>query len=196
MRLAVVALVGGLILGVARGGRLANLPAGHLRWPSLSLVAVVLYLAPSLLDASASAAVVLVLFSYLALLAFALGNLRLAGMAIVALGLAANAAVITANEGMPVDPQAVVAAGIADPEETIMIELGTARRWQEADDRLSPLGDMVPIAILGEVVSFGDLILAAGMANVAFRLLSPRAASRRTPAGPRHRQAPVHAASG
>lgn len=196
MRVAVVALVGGLILGVARGGRLANIPTGHFRWPSLSLVAVVLYLAPSLLDASASASVALVLFSYLALLAFALGNLRFAGMAIVALGLAANAAVITANEGMPVDPQAVVAAGIADPEETIMIEFGTARRWQEADDRLSLLGDMVPITILGEVVSFGDLILAAGMANVAFRLLSPSAASRRAAAGTRRRQAPAHAASG
>jgi hypothetical protein len=40
----------------------------------------------------------------------------------------------------------------------------------------------VPIRLSGEVVSFGDLILAAGLADVAFRILLPvgtrRAATR------------------
>lgn len=173
MRLAVLALLGGLAVGVVLGGRLANLPAERLRWPSLSFVAVVLYWAPSLLGASSSNAVVLVLFSYATLLAFALANLRLTGMAVVSLGLALNALVISANGGMPVDPEAVVAAGLARPDELVGIALGPARQWQEPGDRLAVLGDIVAVAVLDEVVSFGDLVLASGLANVGFRLFRP-----------------------
>jgi hypothetical protein len=178
MRLAVLALLGGLAVAVVLGGRLANLPAEHLRWPSLSFVAVLLYWTPSLLGASSSAAVVLVLFSYAVLLAFALANLRLTGMAVVSLGLALNALVISTNEGMPVDPVAVVAVGLARSDQLVGADLGPARRWQEPDDRLAVLGDVVPVAVLDEVVSFGDLVLAMGLANVGFRLLRPASGRR------------------
>ena len=173
MRVALVALVGGLVLGLAAGGRPANAARARLRWPSLAVVAVILAWAPRLLEATASAAAVLVLCSLLALLAFALANLRLTGMAVVALGLGLNALVIAANDGMPVDPRAVVSTGLARPEELAAIELGAGRQWQEPDDRLAVLGDVVPVALLDEVVSFGDLVLAAGLANVGFRLLRP-----------------------
>ena len=173
MRLAVLALLAGLVVAVAAGGRPGNIPAERLRWPALTLLAVALYWAPSLLGASPSAAVVLILFSYASLLAFALANLRLTGMAVVALGLGLNALVIVANDGMPVDPRAVVSTGLASPGELEAIELGAGRQWQEPDDRLAVLGDVVPVAVLDEVVSFGDLVLAAGLANVGFRLLRP-----------------------
>ncbi|HWH33707.1 MAG TPA: DUF5317 family protein [Acidimicrobiales bacterium] len=185
MRVALVALVGGLVLGLAAGGRPANAARARLRWPSLAVVAVILAWAPRLLEATASAAAVLVLCSLLALLAFALANLRLVGMAVVAVGLAANATVIAANEGMPVDPQAVIAAGLAEPGDAILIELGTAQRWQDGDDRLVVLGDIVPVSAVGEVASFGDLVLAAGLADVAYRLLRPRHASHRPTRGSR-----------
>lgn len=173
MRLAVLALLAGLAVAVASGGRLRNVPAEHLRWPSLTLSAVILYWTPTLLGASSSAAVVLILFSYAALLAFALANLRLTGMAVVGLGLTLNAGVMLANDGMPVDPAAVVSAGLAQPDELEVVDLGAGRQWQEPDDRLAVLGDIVPVAMLDEVVSFGDLVLAAGLANVGFRLLRP-----------------------
>lgn len=173
MRLAVLALLASLAVAVAAGGRLGNIPAERLRWPTLTLLAVALYWAPNLLGASSSAAVVLILLSYAALLAFALANLRLTGMAVVALGLGLNALVIVANDGMPVDPRAVVSTGLARPGELEAIELGAGRQWQEPDDRLAVLGDVVPVAVLDEVVSFGDLVLAAGLANVGFRLLRP-----------------------
>jgi hypothetical protein len=178
MRLAVLALLGGLAVAMVLGGRLSDLPAERLRWPALSLVAVVLYWAPSLLGTSSSAAVVLVLCSYAALLSFALANLRLTGMAVVGLGLALNALVISANGGMPVDPLAVVATGLAQPDELVGVELGPVRQWQEPDDRLAVLGDVVPVTVLDEVVSFGDLVLAAGLADVAFRLLVSAAGRR------------------
>ena len=173
MRVAVLALVAGLVAAVAAGGRPRNIPAERLRWPTLTLVAVALYWAPSLLGAASSVAVALILCSYAALLAFALANLRLTGMAVVALGLGLNALVIAANDGMPVDPRAVVSTGLARPDDLEAIELGAGRQWQEPDDRLAVLGDVVPVAVLDEVVSFGDLVLAAGLANVGFRLLRP-----------------------
>ena len=185
MRLAVLALVAGLVVALAAGGRPGNIPAERLRWPALTLVAVALYWAPNLLGASSSAAVVLILCSYAALLAFALANLRLTGMTVVALGLGLNALVIAANDGMPVDPGAVVSTGLARPDELEAIELGAGRQWQEPDDRLAVLGDVVPVAVLDEVVSFGDLVLAAGLANVGFRLLRP---ARRRSSAPWRRQ--------
>ncbi len=173
MRLAVVALLGGLALAVLLGGRPGKLPAARVRWPVLTVVAVILYWVPALLGADRTAAVTLMLCAYGALLTFAAANLQLVGMAVVALGLGLNAAVILANGGMPVDPAAVVATGLARPEELARIDLGPSRQWQSGDDPLSALGDVVPVTPLDEVVSFGDLILAAGLANVGFRLLHP-----------------------
>lgn len=167
-------------MAVIRGGRMSNLASPPVHWPALTLVAVILYWTPVLLDPGHSMAVALLLCSYAALLGFAAVNLRLVGMAVVALGLGLNTVVILANVGMPVDPAAVVATGLAAPEELASLDLGPSRQWQSDGDPLAVLGDVVPVAPLGEVVSFGDLILAAGLANVAFRLLRP--------AGPRRSQ--------
>lgn len=187
MRLSVLALVGGLAVAMLAGGRLSDLPAERMRGILLSVGAVVLYWAPSVLEVSPSAAVVLVLCAYAALLAFAVVNLRLRGMAVVGVGLALNALVILANGGMPVDPAGVVAAGVVRSDELAGIELGPARQWQEPDDRVAALGDIVPVRVFQEVVSFGDLVLAAGLANVGFRLLRPTAARGPTRASRRRR---------
>jgi hypothetical protein len=178
MRLSVLALVGGLAVAVLAGGRLSDMPAERVRGVPLSVGAAVLYWAPSVLEVPSSAALLLVLCAYAALLAFTVVNLRLRGMAVVGVGLGLNALVILANGGMPVDPASVVAAGVARSDELAGIELGPARQWQEPDDRLAALGDVVPVRVLHEVVSFGDLVLAAGLANVGLRLLHPMAARR------------------
>lgn len=174
MRLTVLALVAGVALGLAAGGRLRRAAAKPLRWPWLVAGAVALYWSSSLFGA-AQGAVVALGCSYLALIAFAVANLRLVGMAVVLVGLLLNLAVVVANGAMPVDAAAVVAAGVADPGQLGSLDLGPARQWQEPGDRLAALGDVVPVAPLNEVVSFGDLIMAAGLGNVAFRLLRPSA---------------------
>ncbi|MDP9453895.1 MAG: DUF5317 domain-containing protein [Actinomycetota bacterium] len=188
MRLAVLATLGGLVVALLAGGRLANLSDERLRWPALAFVALALYWAPSLLGLDGPPAVALALAAYAALLSFAAANLRLVGMAVVALGLGLNALVILLNGGMPVDPAAVVATGLARPDEVAAMELGPSRQWQQEDDPLAVLGDIVPVTPLGEVVSFGDLILAGGLADVAFRLLHPLVGTRSRPAGPGRRR--------
>jgi hypothetical protein len=93
-----------------------------------------------------------------------------------------NIAVILPNGGMPVRTAAVVDAGIVESEEVARIDVGSRRHLERDDDVLVPLGDVIPLAPLREVVSVGDLVLAAGLGTVVFRLLRPRAdAAREAP---------------
>lgn len=170
----IAAVAAGLALGLLSGGRVGNIRGERLWAPSLVLLATALYVGAALAE-SRSVSVALTLCLYAALLTFAVGNLRVVGMAVVFLGLGLNAAVILANQGMPVSREAVVAAGVAGAGGLDSLDLGPARQWEAPSDHLDVLGDVVPVPVVGEVVSFGDLILAAGLANVSFRLLRPRA---------------------
>ena len=53
------------------------------------------------------------------------------------------------------------------------LHLGAKRHLERSGDRLTVLGDTIPIRPLHEVASFGDLILAMGVGDLAFRLLRP-----------------------
>lgn len=177
-----IAIALGLVAGLAAGGRPANAARHTLRlWPALLVGAAAQWL-PELLDVPESAAFVAVACSYLALVAFAVANLRLVGMPVVLVGLALNSAVIFPNGGMPVRGSAVVQAGLVEPDEVATIDFGSKRHLETEDDVLTILGDVVPVAPLREVISFGDLILAAGVADVVFRLLRPNRAPRQSPA--------------
>ncbi len=189
MRTTILAVV--LAVGVARaaGGRLRNLPSERPRWWWLVPAAVVLLLAVQVLPVDGAAGG-LTLVALAGLIAFAAANLRIVGMVVVLAGLTLNAGVILANGAMPVDREAVVAAGLAPREALTSLEPGPARRWRGPHHRVAALGDIVPVAPLDEVVSFGDLILAAGLANVTFRLLRPTGL--RPVPRPRHRRAPRH----
>jgi hypothetical protein len=95
-------------------------------------------------------------------------------MAVIAVGIALNALVITVNSGMPVRRDAIVAAGIADDRAIDDIDFGTKRHLEEPDDRLMFLGDIIPVPVLEEVLSFGDLVLAVGVADVLASLMGSR----------------------
>jgi hypothetical protein len=171
--LTAVALLTGCFLGLLAGGRLSLLGEVHLRWWGLLLCGVGLQLlaGPAGLDGRLGTTAVAA--SYVCLLGFALANRSLGGMPIVVVGLALNATVILVNGGMPVRPEAVSAVGL-DPAELDAGDLGAKRHLEGPDDRLTFLGDVLPLRPLGEVVSVGDLVLAAGVAGLLFRLLRPR----------------------
>ena len=126
----------------------------------------------------------LVLVSYALLLGFAIANLHLAGMGVVIVGMAANAAVIGLNDGMPIRPSAVVAAGLATPDEAQRMRADVKRRPEQAGDRLVFLADIVPVPPLREVVSFGDLAIGVGVADVIVHLMRPRSRTRAKRAQP------------
>ena len=101
--------------------------------------------------------------------AFLARNRRLAGVALVTLGLLLNALVVTANAAMPVSRYAAARAGV---DFAAAVPAGDARHEPAGrGTRLAALGDVVPLALPPhrEVVSPGDCLLAAGLALLVLR---------------------------
>lgn len=115
----------------------------------------------------------LLVASYTLLFAFAAANVATVGMWMVATGVALNLAAIALNAGMPVRPDALVAAGLADHGRAGEVRLAAKHHLERPSDRLPALGDIIGVRALGEVVSFGDVVMAVGAANVVARLLAP-----------------------
>ncbi|HWA67574.1 MAG TPA: DUF5317 domain-containing protein [Mycobacteriales bacterium] len=98
-------------------------------------------------------------------LGFCLANLRVAGIPLVAAGLVLNALVVARNGAMPVSIVAAHRAGVSilsiatgnDPRHTIA---GIGSVWRS-------LGDVIPVPfpVAPEVVSPGDVLVAAGLAE-------------------------------
>jgi hypothetical protein len=120
------------------------------------------------------AAVAMLAASIVLLVIFAAHNRHLVGMGVIAIGLLANLVAVLANDGMPVRPGALVAAGIADRSELATVDVRAPRHLEGAGDRLAILGDVLPIPGAQLVVSFGDLIVAAGLADVVGQLTRRR----------------------
>jgi hypothetical protein len=179
MSFTVAALVVGVALGFATGGRASNINRRTLELVWLLAVSVALQALAEILDLSDSLGLSMVLVSYVGLAAFAVANIRLVGMPVVLVGLLCNLTVITVNGGMPVSEDAILASRTAAPDELASLDFGAKRHLEEDDDLITFLGDVVPVRATREVLSFGDLILAFGIADVLFRLLKPVELSRR-----------------
>ena len=179
MGFTVAALVAGVALGFATGGRLSNVRRRPLQLVSVLAICALLQVVAETVDLPDSLGLAMVLASYVGLSAFAVANLRLVGMFVVAVGLLCNLVVITVNGGMPVRRSAIVAAHAATEAEIRTIDFGAKRHPADDGDTLTVLGDIIPIRPSREVLSFGDLILAFGIADVVFRLLRPFELGRR-----------------
>jgi hypothetical protein len=171
---ALVAAALGVCAGYATGGRLSNVGGRPVRrWPLLVAGAVLPLLAETSLADSVSLACVLGGLG--CLLAFCVVNLHLTGMGVVAVGLGLNALVMTVNGAMPVRPAALVTAGVVDDAaEARTLDLGARRRLERPGDHLTVLGDTLPVRVLRQAVSFGDLVIAAGTADVVAHLMHRR----------------------
>jgi hypothetical protein len=104
----------------------------------------------------------LLVASYVLILAFAARNLVLRGMGIVLIGIACNALVITLNQGMPVKIP-------ADWQTKSWAQPTVKHHPQQPDDKLRFLSDIIVLRRpFQSVMSFGDLILAVGICDVAY----------------------------
>ncbi len=99
--------------------------------------------------------------SYALLLAFSGRNLLRTGMTVVLIGIACNAVAITVNHGMPVRVPYdwVVDGGLKPTVKHHATDSSTHLYW---------LTDVIYAPATNEVISFGDLILAVGLIDVAF----------------------------
>jgi len=171
-----LAVVAGLVVGLLRGGRLRWLGRHRLRAWWLVVAGFGLQLLSDHTGAG-RLATAMVIGGAAALIAFTALNPTLVGMGVIAVGVGCNALVIGLNGGMPVKASAVVAAHIVPAYEEQVIDYGSRHHRLGPGDTLSDLGDIIPVPLFHEVVSFGDLILACGVASTIAHLL------RR---GPRH----------
>jgi hypothetical protein len=164
----------GAVLGLVLGRRPRHLPDRRFR---LSLLVV----AGIVLQAASPAGYALLLASYVLLLLFAVRNVRRPGMGVVLVALVLNAVPIAVNHGMPVRAAALVQVGAVDSgADAAALHLGAKRHLERPSDRLTALGDTIAVPAFHAVMSFGDLVLAAGLGAVAFDIVRrPRRRNRR-----------------
>lgn len=133
-----------------------------IRWPWLPIggVAVQLAILPPVSMPVGDAAPILYVASCAAVLACVLRNVRIRGLAIIALGGASNLVAIIANGGhMPVSPDAARNVGHA-------LASGYTNTVQLADAVLKPLTDIIIVAPplpFANVYSVGDLLIVIGL---------------------------------
>lgn len=164
----------GFSWGLLRGGNLRHLTRYQLHWSGLVLLALLLQIIAfsplgrqwlSLNPASLHIA------SYALLAAFAGANLRLPGFALLGVGLLSNLTVIWANGGyMPTLAEHMTWLGISGEgalNNSALIQSDTPLWW---------LGDifLLPLPVIGNVFSIGDLLLGAGAALFAYHAVKPR----------------------
>ncbi len=168
-----VAILIGLALGVGRRPAGAHAPRPHVEHIPLLGVGAVLNAIAALLDGSAAA--IALAASLAVLIAVAAANRHITGVAVVGVGLLVNLASVAVNEGMPVRAGALVRAGVVAEDAIATTTFDGARHLESDRDALGVLGDVLPIPIAHEVMSFGDLIVVLGAAD-AVRELSRRRA--------------------
>jgi Family of unknown function (DUF5317) len=157
------AIPAGILVGLAAGGRLANLSTLGFRWAWLAvgglLVQVVLF-TPTGEAVAGSWVPWIYLGSTLAVFVAVARNVRIPGMPIVALGALSNLAAIGANGGaMPADPAALAIAGLPAEDHLNSVVL--------ADPALRPLTDIFAVPAwlpMANVFSIGDVLIAVGIA--------------------------------
>ncbi len=158
-----VVLVIAVGLGVARGGKLTNLADARIKlWWLLPVglaMQVVANVLPRSDDGVNELAIALILGSYVPLIVVVFLNRASPGMWLAAIGILMNFSVIAANGGMPVSTEAAIIAGA----ETAELDLDAKHRILDDDTLLPFLADVMPLRLLGQVVSLGDVFLAVGL---------------------------------
>jgi len=177
--LLLVALILGLLVGLASGGRMGNLASIRFHWPYFVLVVLVVKEAEALSPLNRVEGAQYVYAAALAaLVAWSLWNLdRLPGVWLVAIGTVLNLIPVVANGGrMP------VARALAAGGSHVLIERGSLGQYvlMGPNTNFNWLADWVAMpgplrALLPEAYSPGDLVVALGIALVAFLATRRRA---------------------
>jgi Family of unknown function (DUF5317) len=177
--LVLVVLVAALALGGACGGSLERLGALPLRTRRLVVLALLAQVAGALLGGVAYP-VGLGLGALLAL-AFLARNRGARGAGLVGLGVVANALVVGVNGAMPVSLEAGLRAGVT--VQPVLLGQDPRHELLGEQTRLPLLADVVPVPLplAPQVVSPGDVLVAAGLGQLV--LLGMRGGRPGQPAG-------------
>jgi len=172
-----VVLLAATVVGAALAGLLRT-PSGahalrhHLRGGRLLLAGALLTVASAALAGALSTVVLAAALAVL--LAAAVANRGLTGVAVMAVGLGLNLAALLVNGGMPVRGSALVQAGVVTSDELHSVVLAASRHLEHDGDPVPVLGDVLPLRVTGEVVSFGDLLIVVGAGDAVWELARRR----------------------
>ncbi len=177
MGLVVVVLLVSLAVGMLCGGRLRYLGALVLRSRWLVVGALLVQLAGGVVGGVAYRVGLAVSFALVVL--FLARNRGLRGSGLIAFGLLANALVVGANGAMPVSLRAAARAGLSAADLDLLVD--PRHQVETAGTRLPALGDVVavPLPLRPEVVSPGDVAVAAGLGQLVLLALLPVAPRQR-----------------
>lgn len=161
-----IVLAVSILMALLRGGRFLNLSEIKLRaWPLLLVgfgLQIVADRLPSDRSWSHDAAVTLIIVSFIPLIWLAWLNRHEAGMWLVGVGVFMNFTVIALNGGMPVLPEA---ASIGLGRDITAVDFDALSKHVLMDDSttLAFLGDVIPVRMIRNVISIGDVFLAVGL---------------------------------
>ncbi|MCV0403540.1 MAG: DUF5317 domain-containing protein [Chloroflexi bacterium] len=175
------AMAAGTLAGWLAGGSLAALGDLRVRWAAFAvaglLVQVVLFFGP-VAERIGELGMPLYIGSTLVVLGVVVRNARVSGMAVIALGAAANLAAIAANGGaMPASPAAlaVLGRGLNDGYSNSVISDSPAL-WMLTD--IFAIPPPIPFA---NVFSIGDVLIALGVAWLIASTMAAGGAPRNLP---------------
>lgn len=182
MSLVVAVLLCVVLVGAATGGSLARFGELTLRSPRLAVAALVAQLVGVVVGGPAHT-VGLIVSSGLAL-AFVCRNSALTGAGLLGAGLLLNVVVVVANGAMPVSLHAAERAGA--PVEDLLAGTDPRHELAGAQTHLAWLGDVVPVRmpLRPEVVSPGDVLVAAGLGQLVAVAMGGRGRRRAVPPTP------------
>jgi uncharacterized protein DUF5317 len=160
----------GVAVGLVLGGRFANLAEMRVRWLPLAIGGFALQ---SLTLRGGAWPLITLALSYVLLIAFAIGNVRvrMPGARLILVGILLNFAVISLNGGMPVTTEALSRSHQAETMHELVDGTSVKHHLATSDDIAVFLGDVIPLAPIRQIVSVGDLftyigvvwLIAAGM---------------------------------
>ncbi len=175
MLLIAFTLILGIVIGLALGGSLREFPTIRLRswWLAALGIGMQLPNPPGVWGH------LLVIASFIVLLAFALDNVEQPGVLLIGAGLLLNALAITVNGGMPISREAIVRSGQEATLPDLMAGGGAKHHLADEETRLLLLGDVIAVPPpIAQAMSVGDLVMYGGVVWYLAAATGPRLRAR------------------
>lgn len=182
MLLALVLLVAGVVVGLARGGSLDNINRVRFRLPWLVFAGLAIQIGAEAVVARypgiqrGGTGPLILGVSYALVAAFVVLNFRYPGTILIGVGLALNLTAILANGAMPVS---LWAARVSGSHAAPYLQNAVKHRPKGPGTHVGFLGDIIPVPPLG-IVSVGDVVLGTGVFLLVNHLVAPDRRRRRT----------------
>lgn len=167
MLLSILAILIGAAIGRARGGRLSAFTTTKIHSPGWLATGISVVLIISLMDPSLP--LLWTLVAHGAFAYFGLRNLHFTGMIVLLIGLLMNLTPLIANGAVPVSERALVSVGSVNEAGEPIID--GVRESSTTAGSFGFFGDVVPVPVLGSVVSLGDLVVAVALADIVMHLM-------------------------